>query len=88
MSSLCQILWHNTHVSVSRLCLAQRPEFVPIIFNSGLITALGFFCHFVQSELYNFVSTFTSNIENKDCFLGFTSLQLPLCYNAALLPFL
>lgn len=43
MSSVCHILWHDTHVSVSSLCPAQRPEFMPIEFNSGLIISLGFF---------------------------------------------
>lgn len=50
VSSVCHIVWHDTHVSVSSLCPAQRSEFMPIEFKSGLMIALGFFCHFVQSE--------------------------------------
>lgn len=76
---MCHIVWHDTHVSVSSLCPAQRSEFMPIEFKSGLMIALGFFCHFVQSELCNFIFNFASNIENKDYFLGFSSLQLSLC---------
>lgn len=70
MSSVCHILWHDTHASVSSVCPAQRPELIPIEFHLGLIVALELFYHFVQSELYNFVFNFSSNIGNKDYFLG------------------
>lgn len=82
---MCHIRWHNTHVSVSSLL---RDLNILSEFNSVLIIALGFFfCHFVQLELYNFVFNFANNIENKDYFLGFSSLQSPLCYKVFLLPF-